>query len=105
MFNNLNKCWDLFSFEDLHHGVGVGETIMSRSSSSEIPLIHGTRIVTCLKCNAEFAFRRSIRLHIDECGFESYDLECVTCSALLHGVIDPGDDMLLPSEREPLELR
>jgi hypothetical protein len=74
---------------------------MSRPSSSEIPLIHGTQIVTCPKCNVEFEFRRSIRPHIDECGFESYDLECVACSALLHGIIDPGDDVLLLSEREP----
>ena len=74
---------------------------MSGPSSNEIPLIHGTQIVTCPKCNAEFEFRRSIRPHIDECGFESYDLECVTCSALLHGIIDPGDDKLLLSETEP----
>jgi hypothetical protein len=73
---------------------------MSGSASSKIPLIHGTQIVTCPKCNQEFEFRRSIRPHIDECGFESYDLECVTCSALLHGIIDPGDDKLLLSERE-----
>jgi hypothetical protein len=69
---------------------------MSGPSSSEIPLIHGTQIVTCPKC--EFEFRRSIRPHIDECGFESYDLECVTCSALLHGIIDPADDKLLLSD-------
>ena len=74
---------------------------MSGPSSNEIPLIHGTQIVTCPKCNAEFEFRRSIRSHIDECGFESCDLECVTCSALLHGIIDPADDMLLLSEAEP----
>jgi hypothetical protein len=74
---------------------------MSRLSSSEIPLIHGTQIVTCPKCNVEFEFRRSVRPHIDESGFESYELECVTCSALLHGIIDPADNMLLLSEREP----
>jgi hypothetical protein len=73
---------------------------MSGPSSSEIPLIHGTQIVTCPKCNVGFEFRRSIRPHIDECGFESYDLECATCSASLHGIVDPADDMLLLSERE-----
>jgi hypothetical protein len=73
---------------------------MSGPSSSEITFIRGTQIVTCPKCNAEFEFRRSIRPHIDECGFESYDLECVACSALFHGIIDPADDMLLLSERE-----
>jgi hypothetical protein len=74
---------------------------MSAVSSSEIPLIHGTQIVTCPKCNAIFEFRRSIRPHIDECGFESYDLRCVTCLALLHGIVDPADDALLLSEAEP----
>jgi hypothetical protein len=73
---------------------------MSRAPSSKIPLIHGTQSVTCPKCKAKFEFRRSIRPHVDECGFESYDLECVTCSALLHGIIDPADDRLLLSETE-----
>jgi hypothetical protein len=73
---------------------------MSGYPSSEIPLIHGTQIVTCPKCNAEFELGRSIRPHIDESGFESYDLECVTCAASLHGIIDPSDDKLLLSETE-----
>jgi hypothetical protein len=73
---------------------------MSSLPSNKIPLIHGTQIVTCPKCSAGFEFRRSIRAHIDECGFESYDLECVTCAASLHGIIDPADDKLLLSERE-----
>jgi hypothetical protein len=51
--------------------------------------------------SAEFEFRRSIRPNIGECGFESYDFECVACSALLHGIIDPSDDELLLSETEP----
>ena len=74
---------------------------MSRLSSSKTPLIHGAQIVTCPKCDAEFEFSRSIRPHIDECGFESYDLHCVTCSAPLHGIIDPADDKLLLSETQP----
>jgi hypothetical protein len=45
----------------------------------------------------EFEFRRTIRPHIDERGFESYDLKCVACSASLHGIIDPADDELLLS--------
>ena len=74
---------------------------MSRFSSSEIPLIHGTQIVTCPKCNAEFEFHRSIRPHIDDCGFDSYNLKCDACSASLHGIIDPADEELLLSETEP----
>jgi hypothetical protein len=74
---------------------------MSGPSSSEISFVNGTQIVACPKCHAEFEFRRSIRPHIDESGFESYDQECATCPALLHGIIDPADDMLLLSEREP----
>jgi hypothetical protein len=73
---------------------------MSSFPSTEIPLIHGTQIVTCPKCNAKFEFRRSIRPHFDECGFESYDLRCVTCSASLHGIVDPADNALLLSEAE-----
>jgi len=73
---------------------------MSSFPSSEIPLIHGTQIVACPKCNAQFEFRRSIRPHIDECGFEAYDLRCVTCSALFHGIVDPADNALLLSEAE-----
>jgi hypothetical protein len=71
---------------------------MSGSPLSKIPLIYGMPIVTCPKCNAGFEFRRSIRPHIDECGFESYDLECVICPTLLHGIIDPADDRFLLSE-------
>ena len=74
---------------------------MSGSASSRNPLIRGTRIVTCPKCHAEFELRRSVRPHIDECGFESYNLKCASCSALLHGIIDPADDELLVSEAEP----
>jgi hypothetical protein len=74
---------------------------MSGPSPNEIPFIHGTQIVTCPKCNAGIEFRRRIRPHIDKCGFESYDLKFVSCSASLHGIIDPADDMLLLSEREP----
>ena len=74
---------------------------MTRVPSTEIPLVSGTQIVTCPKCNATFEFRRSIRPHIDECGFESYDLKCETCSASLHGIIDPADHKLLLSETEP----
>jgi hypothetical protein len=44
--------------------------IGSRSSSNKVPLMHGTQLVTCLKCNARFEFRRSVAPHIDECGFE-----------------------------------
>ena len=73
---------------------------MSGPLSSEIPFIHGVQIVTCPRCNATFEFRRSARPHIDECGFESYDLKCMTCSASLHGIIDPADDALLLSETE-----
>ena len=70
---------------------------MSSPSSSETLLIYGTQIVTCPKCHMEFEFRRTIRPHIDECGFESHVLKCVACSASVHGIIDPADDELLLS--------
>ena len=71
---------------------------MSRSSSNKVTLAHGTQLVTCPKCDARFEFRRSIAPHIDECGFESYNLECVVCAAQLHVIIDPADGKLLLSE-------
>ena len=104
MFNNLTKYGhSIFHLKVCMTGQELLTRVpfMSGPSSNEIPLIHGTQIVTCPKCSAEFEFRRSIRPHIDECGFESYELTCVTCSALLHGIIDPSDDKLLLSETEP----
>ena len=73
---------------------------MSDPSSSEILLVHGTQIVTCPKCRVTFQFCRSVRPYIDECGFESYNLKCAACSAVLHGIIDPADERLLLSETE-----
>ena len=59
------------------------------------------QIVTCPNCHLNFRFYRSASPHIDECGFESYGLECPRCAAPLRGIIDPADDKLLLSETEP----
>jgi hypothetical protein len=58
----------------------------------------GTKIVACLRCNAPMKFARSDVPHIDECGFESYGLDCKRCGATLAGIIDPADDALLLTE-------
>jgi hypothetical protein len=51
--------------------------------------------VACPKCDASLRFYRSDKLHIDECGFESYSLRCRACGSMLVGIIDPADDKLL----------
>jgi len=38
---------------------------------------------------------RSDRPQIDECGFESYSLQCRACGSALVGIVDPLDDKLL----------
>jgi hypothetical protein len=35
---------------------------------------------------------------MDECGFETYAIDCPQCGAPLAGIIDPADDALLLSE-------
>jgi len=54
--------------------------------------------VACPKCHAEFVFYRSSAAHIDDYGFESYQLECPQCGTPLSGIIDPADDKLLLSQ-------
>jgi hypothetical protein len=51
--------------------------------------------VACPKCSVSLKFYRSDKPHIDECGFESYSLNCMACGSTLVGVIDPVDDRLL----------
>jgi hypothetical protein len=58
------------------------------------------QLVACPHCRLTFRFYRSSSPHIDECGFESYSLECPRCDAPLRGIIDPADDKLLLSEPE-----
>jgi C4-type Zn-finger protein len=55
----------------------------------------GAQVIACPACNARLAFHRSRAPHIDECGFESYSLECKECGAPLAGIIDPFDETLL----------
>lgn len=55
-------------------------------------------IITCPACNARLAFHRDSTPHIDECGFESYHLECRQCGSSLGGIVDPYDETLLLSE-------
>jgi hypothetical protein len=47
------------------------------------------------KCGVSLKFYRSDKPHIDECGFESYSLNCMACGSTLVDVIDPVDDRLL----------
>jgi hypothetical protein len=51
--------------------------------------------VACPKCDASLTFFRSNKPHIDECGFESYSLNCTGCGSTLVGIVDPVDDRLL----------
>jgi hypothetical protein len=51
--------------------------------------------IACPKCDASLTFYRSDKPHIDECGFESYSLNCRGCGSTLVGIIDPVDDRLL----------
>ena len=58
------------------------------------------REVECPNCKALFLFRRVRVPHIDEQGFESYELKCKFCRASLVGIIDPYDGALLLSAVE-----
>jgi hypothetical protein len=55
-------------------------------------------VVVCTRCAGRLMFSRSHVAHIDQCGFESYSLECAQCGAALAGIIDPYDDTVLLSE-------
>jgi hypothetical protein len=59
----------------------------------------GARVheVECPLCNARFLFRRARTPPFDSHGFESYELDCKFCGALLAGIIDPLDGALLLS--------
>jgi hypothetical protein len=74
---------------------------MSISSSNDVFGAKTFQIVVCPHCRLHFRFYRSSSPHIDECGFESYSLECPRCGAPLSGIIDPADDKLLLSGTEP----
>ena len=75
--------------------------------NSCLPVIGGdhpisdAQAVTCPRCDALLVFFRSSNPHIDDCGFESYRLECKQCHAPLAGIIDPSDGALLLSETAP----
>jgi hypothetical protein len=56
------------------------------------------QIVVCPHCGVKFKFFRTSSPHMDECGFESYELKCEGCNTPLRGIIDPADDKLLLSE-------
>jgi RNase P subunit RPR2 len=49
----------------------------------------------CPNCAAALMIQRSDRAQIDECGFESYSLQCRACGSALVGIVDPLDDRLL----------
>jgi hypothetical protein len=68
-------------------------------SGEHLNTLPDARIVACPRCAARLMFSRGDAGRIDECGFESYCLECETCGAALAGIIDPDDETLLLSER------
>jgi hypothetical protein len=49
----------------------------------------------CPGCAGALIIQRSDRPQIDECGFESYSLQCGACGSVLVGIVDPLDDRLL----------
>jgi hypothetical protein len=57
--------------------------------------ISNAPVVACPHCNTLLPFLRSDAPHIDECGFESYRLQCTECRVELAGIVDPFDDALL----------
>jgi hypothetical protein len=71
---------------------------MSRSSSTGRVVTHDLQIVVCPKCNAQFMFYRGNAPRIDDCGLESYRLECIQCDISLGGIVDPFDNKLMLSE-------
>jgi hypothetical protein len=73
---------------------------MTSSSSDHALRAKAFQIVMCPHCRLHFRFYRDGWPNIDECGFESYTLECPRCDAALRGFIDPADDKLLLSGSE-----
>ena len=67
------------------------------TSENQAPTISGQQAVACPVCDASLTFFRTSVPHIDECGFESYRLECKECGTPLAGIIDPADEALLLS--------
>jgi hypothetical protein len=57
----------------------------------------GLLSVSCLECHARLVPHRTSTPQIDECGFESYFIECGKCKYLLAAIIDPSDDAVLIS--------
>jgi hypothetical protein len=73
---------------------------MSLPTSIKDLVAQDPQIVACPKCNAQFRFFRSSAARFDDCGFESYRLECIRCTTPLIGIIDPADNKLLLSEQD-----
>jgi hypothetical protein len=71
---------------------------MSETSLSTAPDV---QIIACPRCVAQLTFARNYPSRIDACGFESYRLDCPTCSARLECFIDPTDEELLLSQTAP----
>jgi hypothetical protein len=59
--------------------------------------VPSARTAACPICDAPLTFFRTRLPHIDECGFESYRLECQECGTPLAGIVDPADEKLLLS--------
>jgi hypothetical protein len=77
--------------------MSCNETSCNETSWNQTIAVPGVQIIACPTCSARFVFHPSHSPHIDECGFESYTLDCTECRAPLAGIIDPADDTLLVS--------
>jgi hypothetical protein len=56
---------------------------------------------TCPQCVTPLNFSKSYPSRIDACGFETYSLDCPTCTARLQCIVDPADEALLLSPAVP----
>jgi C4-type Zn-finger protein len=70
---------------------------LSITTAGQALTVSSAQAAACPICNASLTFFRTSVPHIDECGFESYRLECKECGTPLAGIIDPADETVLLS--------
>jgi C4-type Zn-finger protein len=70
---------------------------LSITTAGQALTVSSAQAAACPICNASLTFFRTSVPHIDECGFESYGLECKECGTPLAGIIDPADETVLLS--------
>jgi len=68
------------------------------TETDELMACSRAHIAACPTCTAVFTLHRSPTPHMDECGFESYTIECSQCGTTLSSIVDPTDETLLVSE-------